>query len=218
MQRAIIAALTASLLALGYSAIKSRLIGSIRVESEILRKISGYIADGAKAFLSREYLVMAGFVPVVILLLAIFNGGRLKFQAVTFAIGALCSALAGWFGMRVATKANARTAQAATKGMGPALSIAFAGGSVMGMTVSGSRSSASPSCCLHAGDSRRGARTISRQRLFPVSLGVLARRIGRFALFARCGGGDIHEGRRGWADLVGKVEVGLPWTIIAIPP
>lgn len=209
MQGAIVAALAASLLALGYSAIKSRLIGSIRVESEILRTISGYIADGAKAFLSREYLVMAGFVPVVILLLAVFNGGRLKFQAAAFAIGALCSALSGWFGMRVATKANSRTAQAATKGMGPALSIAFAGGSVMGMTVVGLALlgiSLVLAFMLAIAGSAMGNLVAE---VFPVlsgfSLGAST-----IALFARVGGGIYTKAADVGADLVGKVEVGIP--------
>lgn len=209
LELCIAAALAASILALGYSFSKARSIRSIQVESETLGRISGYIADGARAFLSREYLVIAAFVPIVVLALALFNGGLSRLQAAAFAMGALCSGLSGWFGMGVATKANARTAQAAAKGIGPALSIAFAGGSVMGMTVVG-LALLGISIILAAMSTIAGADAESLKAVgFPVlsgfSLGAST-----IALFARVGGGIYTKAADVGADLVGKVEVGIP--------
>ena len=209
LESGIIAALAASLLALGYSMAKARHIGSIRVESEILVRISGYIADGARAFLSREYLVIAAFLPLVILVLAFFNHGVLKFQAAAFAAGALCSALSGWFGMGVATKANARTAQAATQGIAPALAIAFAGGSVMGMTVVGLALLGISLVMLGMMAIAGADAEALAVSVFPVlsgfSLGA-----SMIALFARVGGGIYTKAADVGADLVGKVEAGIP--------
>ena len=206
----IIAASTlASLFALLYAGLKARRIGSIPVESDILARISGYIADGATAFLSREYAVIAIIVPIVAALLAIFNGGVLKLQAGAFVVGAACSALSGWFGMKVATKANARTAQAAVKGMGPALALAFAGGSVMGMTVVGlallGASAVIMATAAIAGGDLAALSTAVLPVLSGFSLGAST-----IALFARVGGGIYTKAADVGADLVGKVEAGIP--------
>ncbi|MCE1195412.1 sodium-translocating pyrophosphatase, partial [bacterium] len=199
----------ASLSALLYSGLKARRIGSIPVESDILARISGYIADGAAAFLSREYAVIAIIVPIVAALLAIFNGGILKLQAGAFVAGAACSALSGWFGMKVATKANARTAQAAGKGMAQALALAFAGGSVMGMTVVGlallGASAVVMATAAIAGGDLAALSTAVLPVLSGFSLGAST-----IALFARVGGGIYTKAADVGADLVGKVEAGIP--------
>jgi K(+)-stimulated pyrophosphate-energized sodium pump len=209
LQYSIAAALVASLLALTYAFIKARAIGKVDVENDTLRTISGYIADGARAFLTREYLVIATIIPLVVLVLALFNAGLLKLQAAAFLIGALCSALSGWFGMSVATKANARTAQAAMKGMGPALSFAFAGGSVMGMTVVGlgilGISLVLGFMILIGGSDVEALAATAFPVLSGFSLGAST-----IALFARVGGGIFTKAADVGADLVGKVEAGIP--------
>ncbi|HRS65391.1 MAG TPA: sodium/proton-translocating pyrophosphatase, partial [Spirochaetia bacterium] len=137
MTEILLIAFLGSLLALGYAVIQSLRISRIAVDNKNLERISGYIAEGARAFLNREYLVLLPFVVIVALFLLVANSGALRLQALAFFMGALFSALAGYFGMMVATKANARTAQQAEKGINHALRVAFAGGSVMGMTVVG---------------------------------------------------------------------------------
>jgi len=208
-QLIIAASLLASFFALLYSGLKARYIGSIPVESDILARISGYIADGAVAFLSREYAVIAVIVPIVAALLVLFNGGVLKLQAGAFVVGAACSALSGWFGMKVATKANARTAQAATKGIGQALALAFAGGSVMGMTVVGLALLGASAVILATAAIAGGDLAALSTSVLPVlsgfSLGAST-----IALFARVGGGIYTKAADVGADLVGKVEAGIP--------
>ncbi len=205
----VLAAAAASLMALFYAFSKARGIGRIRVESAALAQISGYIEEGARAFLTREYLVIAVIVPIVAVLLAVFNSGALRFQAAAFAVGALCSGLAGWFGMSVATKANARTAQAAEVGIGPALSLAFAGGSVMGMTVVGLAlmgiSLVLGFMLLHSGSDVGVLASVTFPVLSGFSLGAST-----IALFARVGGGIYTKAADVGADLVGKVEAGIP--------
>ena len=95
-----------SLLALGYAVVKTKWIYKQPVDNPKLKKISGYVADGAMAFLVREYKVLIPFVLFVAAFLAIANKGALRFQAVAFVVGATASALAGFIGMRVATAAN----------------------------------------------------------------------------------------------------------------
>lgn len=209
LELGIVAAVAAAIMALLYSALKARWIGGIKVESEELARISGYITEGARAFLAREYMVIAAIVPIVAVLLAVFNGGTLKLQAAAFVLGSLCSGLAGWFGMDVATKANSRTAQAAEVGIAPALSLAFAGGSVMGMTVVG-LALLGISIVLGAMMLIVGADvSVLASTTFPVlsgfSLGAST-----IALFARVGGGIYTKAADVGADLVGKVEAGIP--------
>jgi len=107
--------------------------------SEKMKAIGGHIADGAMAFLKAEYRVLGIFIIAVAILLAFANRGEgMRYLvAVSFIVGAMASGLAGFLGMRVATKANYRTAQAARTGLSQALEIAFAGGSVMGLSVVG---------------------------------------------------------------------------------
>lgn len=162
--------------------------------NERMREISSAIHEGAKAFLFAEYRILVFF--ILALLIAI--GFAISWgSAVSFLIGALFSIIAGYFGMNVATKANVRTAEAAAKGgMKKALSIAFSGGAVMGMCVAG---------LGLFGIASIFALTENADYLFGFSLGASS-----IALFARVGGGIYTKAADVGADLVGKVEAGIP--------
>ncbi len=203
----IVTVLTA-LVALVYSSITSNVIKKIPLYNPTVTRIAGYIEDGAHAFLTREYRTVGFIIPVVALLLFFFNLGILKLQSISFLIGAVLSASAGWFGMNIAVKANARTAEAAQRGVLPALRIAFSSGSVMGMTVVGL-------VLLGIGGLLGllllilNAEGMLAETVLPIisgfSLGA-----SMMALFARVGGGIYTKAADVGADLVGKVEVGIP--------
>ena len=132
--------LGAALLALVFAAVQRMWVAKQDAGTDRMKIIGGYIADGAMAFLGREYRVLAIFVVVVAGLLAVSNSGRSDSHvliALAFVVGALCSAAAGFVGMRVATMANIRTTAAARESLNGALKVAFAGGSVMGLSVVG---------------------------------------------------------------------------------
>ncbi|MBP7096924.1 MAG: sodium-translocating pyrophosphatase [Spirochaetia bacterium] len=209
MTVALIAAACAGFLALAYAAFRAAWIYRQTVEAPNLARIGGFIAEGAVAFLKREYTVLAPFVLVVGAFLALANAGNLRLQALAFALGAVTSAAAGWFGMKVATAANSRTAQAAARGLGPALQVAFAGGSVMGMTVVGLALLGIAAIVAGAVALFGGELPVLHDTVFPVlsgfSLGASA-----MALFARVGGGIFTKAADVGADLVGKVEAGIP--------
>jgi len=201
--------LASGLAATLYAVLQSRWIYRLKVDFEPLRRIAGYIADGANAFLKREYTVLAPFVLLVALFLALANRGSLKWQAAAFILGAICSAAAGFFGMRVATAANSRTAMQAKQGISAALKVAFAGGSVMGMTVAG-LAMIGIAAVLALGSWLFGNSLAAyRDVVFPIlsgfSLGAST-----IALFARVGGGIFTKAADVGADLVGKVEAGIP--------
>lgn len=163
--------------------------------TERMKEIAAAINDGAKAFLFAEYKILAIF--VVVLFIAIGLGLGSWITALCFLFGALFSILAGYIGMNVATKANVRTANAArTSGMNKALSIAFSGGSVMGMCVVGLGLLGASVLFLIFKDT---------SVLFGFSLGASS-----IALFARVGGGIYTKAADVGADLVGKVEAGIP--------
>ena len=163
--------------------------------TERMKEIAAAINDGAKAFLFAEYKILAIF--VVVLFIAIGLGLGSWITALCFLFGALFSILAGYIGMNVATKANVRTANAArTSGMNKALSIAFSGGSVMGMCVVGLGLLGASVLFLIFNDTNV---------LFGFSLGASS-----IALFARVGGGIYTKAADVGADLVGKVEAGIP--------
>lgn len=163
--------------------------------TERMKEIAVAINDGAKAFLFAEYKILAIF--VVVLFIAIGLGLGSWITALCFLFGALFSILAGYIGMNVATKANVRTANAArTSGMNKALSIAFSGGSVMGMCVVGLGLLGASVLFLIFEDTNV---------LFGFSLGASS-----IALFARVGGGIYTKAADVGADLVGKVEAGIP--------
>ena len=162
--------------------------------NERMQEISSAIHEGAKAFLFAEYRILVFFILALFIAIgfAISRG-----SAISFLIGALFSIVAGYFGMSVATKANVRTAEAASKGgMKKALSIAFSGGAVMGMCVAG---------LGLFGIAAIYALTENADYLFGFSLGASS-----IALFARVGGGIYTKAADVGADLVGKVEAGIP--------
>lgn len=180
-------------LALGYAVVASGKIGAFKVDHARVNELSGIIQGGAMAFLYREYKALVPFVIVVGALLAWKINPQ---SAVCFVCGAVCSALTGYVGMRVATKSNGKTAFAATHGMNDALKIAFTGGSVMGMTV--------------VGVGLLGVVVmyfIFKDANIVTAFGFGASSI---ALFARVGGGIYTKAADVGADLVGKVEAGIP--------
>ena len=183
----------AGVLALLFAFVATGKINAFKVDNDRINELSGIIQKGAMAFLYREYKALVPFVLIV--------AGLLAFKisvpsAVCFVIGAFCSALTGYVGMKVATKANGKTAFGATQGMNSALRIAFTGGSVMGMTVVGVGILGIVGMYVLYGD----ANVIA-------SFGFGASSI---ALFARVGGGIYTKAADVGADLVGKVEAGIP--------
>ena len=159
-------------------------------------KISGYIADGAMTFLKKQYTAIAVFVVIVFLVLGLLLPNNAWQTAISFLVGALCSAGAGFIGMRVATKANVRTAQAARTSQNSALGIAFSGGAVMGMSVTGLGLLGLGILYLIFRD--------------PTIVNGFAMGGSSIALFGRVGGGIYTKAADVGADLVGKVESGLP--------
>ena len=184
----------AAILALIFAGYKAHYVQKAAPGNSRMQEIAASIAEGADAFLKSEYKILAIFITVLFVLIAIFiNTGT----AVCFVIGALFSILAGFFGMKVATRANVRTANAAMEhGMNRALSIAFSGGAVMGMCVVG---------LGLLGCSLIYMLTGNYNILFGFSLGASS-----IALFARVGGGIYTKAADVGADLVGKVEAGIP--------
>ncbi len=197
-------------LALLYTFWKSGWVSKQEVGTPKMARIANNIAEGAMAFLSAEYKVLAIFVAVVAALLAFSAGADSSWMvAFSFVLGAICSALAGYIGMKVATKANVRTTQAARTSLGKALEVAFAGGAVMGLGVVG------------LGVLGLGSLFILYKGMFGVESMEEVRRVitvltgfsfgaSSIALFARVGGGIYTKAADVGADLVGKVEAGIP--------
>ena len=161
--------------------------------TEKMKEIAAAIKEGADAFLKREYTVLAYFVAVVAVALAIFIN---PIMAPTYIFGSVCSGLAGFFGMQVALKANVRTANAAREGLYRAFPIAFRGGAVMGLSVVGMGL---------LGISIVYGLTGNPEIILGYSFGASA-----MALFAKAGGGIYTKTADIGADLVGKVELGIP--------
>ncbi|RLI06780.1 sodium-translocating pyrophosphatase [Candidatus Bathyarchaeota archaeon] len=168
--------------------------------TERMKEIAAAIKEGADAFLKREYTVLAYFVAVVSIILAIVSVVHPDFinpvMAPTYIFGSVCSGLAGFFGMHVALKANVRTANAARDGLNRAFPIAFRGGAVMGLSVVGMGL---------LGISIIYALTGNPEIILGYSFGASA-----MALFAKAGGGIYTKTADVGADLVGKVELGIP--------
>ena len=202
-------------IALIYTFIQSNWVSKQNAGNEKMKVISGHIADGAMAFLKAEYKIMMYFVIIVAILLAVMgmtNSNSHWTIGIAFVIGAILSALAGFIGMKIATKANVRTAEAAKTSLSKALKVSFTGGSVMGMGVAGLAVLGLGSVYLiikqifapdAAVDSHEMERTI--EILTGFSLGAES-----IALFARVGGGIYTKAADVGADLVGKVEAGIP--------
>ena len=195
------------ILALIFVFLKNNWVSKQEVGNEKMERIAKNIADGAMSFLKAEYKILSIFVVAVAILL-FFKGqaesGSNGMVSVSFIVGAVCSALAGFIGMKVATKANVRTTNAAQKSLGKALEVAFAGGSVMGLGVVGLGVLGLSS--LFAIYSNQGWDiTEVLNVLSGFSLGASS-----IALFARVGGGIYTKAADVGADLVGKVEAGIP--------
>ena len=193
-------------IALIYVYIKNRWVSSKEVGNAKMAKIAKNIADGAMAFLKAEYKILSIFVILTSVLLAIkgINEGTSWLVSLSFIIGAGCSGLAGFIGMKVATKANVRTTNAAQKSLGKALEIAFSGGSVMGMGVVGLGVLGISSLFLVYMELFDSVDTVIKV-ISGFSLGASS-----IALFARVGGGIYTKAADVGADLVGKVEAGIP--------
>ena len=195
--------IAAGLLGLGIAFLLYNKVNSIKIENETVAKITGQIQDGAMAFLYAEYRLLSGF--IVIVAIALLLGGEengLGMETmVAFIIGALCSVAAGFSGMRSATSANGRTAQAAADGgQSAALTTSYNGGAVMGLAVGG-----------------LGLAGISLMYYLTQTEFLTVENIAGFgmgassiALFARVGGGIYTKAADVGADLVGKVEAGIP--------
>jgi K(+)-stimulated pyrophosphate-energized sodium pump len=204
METLFFAAPVAGLIALIFAYYLVTKINKVDPGNEKMREIASAIHEGAMAFLNREYKVLVVFIIILAAIIAItgfVTEGEESMQpttAVAFVIGAICSILAGNFGMRVATKANVRTANAAAqKGMNKALEVAFSGGAVMGMSV--------------VGLGLLGLGIVIF--LFPGQSSVIngfALGASSVALFGRVGGGIYTKAADVGADLVGKVEAGIP--------
>ncbi len=190
---------------------KSAWVNKQDAGTDKMKKIASHIAEGAMAFLKAEYKVLAIFVVCVAVLLAVTANSKTSHPlvGVSFILGAFCSALAGFIGMRVATKANVRTTNAARTSLGKALEVAFAGGSVMGMGVVG------------LGVLGLSGLFIIYSQMFGISNQMNLNQVitiltgfsfgaSSIALFARVGGGIYTKAADVGADLVGKVEAGIP--------
>jgi K(+)-stimulated pyrophosphate-energized sodium pump len=190
---------------------KSAWVNKQDAGTDKMKKIAGHIAEGAMAFLKAEYKVLAIFVVCVALLLGFTANSETSspLVGVSFVLGAFCSALAGFIGMRVATKANVRTTNAARTSLGKALEVAFAGGSVMGMGVVG------------LGVLGLSTLFIIYSKMFGIDNQMNLTQVitiltgfsfgaSSIALFARVGGGIYTKAADVGADLVGKVEAGIP--------
>jgi K(+)-stimulated pyrophosphate-energized sodium pump len=196
--------------ALIYAWIRASQVSRADVGTERMAEIGGFIREGAMAFLRREYTALALFVVVVAILLALANYSRgTSLVAVSFVVGATCSGLAGFFGMRVATLANTRTAAAARTSIVKALNVAFTGGSVMGMCVVGLGVIGLSVLFLFYTNTFGVTEQAIRGKVLAIlagfSLGASS-----IALFARVGGGIYTKAADVGADLVGKVEAGIP--------
>jgi K(+)-stimulated pyrophosphate-energized sodium pump len=201
------------LIGLLYTLVKFLWVSKQDAGNPRMKEISDYIAEGAMAFLKAEWKILAYFVVILALLLGFMANSNESSHwsiSISFIIGAVFSATAGYIGMKVATKANVRTAEAAKTSLSRALKVSFTGGSVMGMGVSGLAVLGLGGLFLILkhyfspdGDAEGMLRTI--EILTGFSLGAES-----IALFARVGGGIYTKAADVGADLVGKVEAGIP--------
>ncbi len=191
--KAVYVGLIAGIMALLFAAIKTAKIMSKNKGNETMAVLSNHIYTGAMAFLKREYKILSFFVIIVAILIAVFLNYK---TSICFLCGAFCSALAGYIGMSVSTKSNSRTAHAAGKSLNKAFRIAFNGGVVMGMTVVG-----------------LGLFGLTLLYIIFKDYDIVngfALGASSIALFARVGGGIFTKAADVGADLVGKVEAGIP--------
>ena len=195
MERLIYFAPVLGICALLFAFYLTKKVGKQDAGTDRMKEIAAFIHEGARAFLTAEYKILVVFVAVLFVLIGIGIGNGVT--AVCFLVGALFSTAAGYIGMNVATKANVRTAAAAKdSGMNKALSIAFSGGAVMGMCV--------------VGFGLFGAGVVYILTKNPDVLSGFSLGASSIALFARVGGGIYTKAADVGADLVGKVEAGIP--------
>ncbi|MBN1756882.1 MAG: sodium-translocating pyrophosphatase [Chitinispirillaceae bacterium] len=203
------AVIGAGVIALLFAFSKTMWINKQDAGTDKMKEIGAAVREGAMAFLAREYKVLSIFVLVVATLLAFVNKGSVRLVALSFVIGAFCSGLSGFFGMRTATASNMRTTNGARRGLSQALQVAFSGGTVMGM------------CVVGLGSLGLSVLFLIYTKLFgseikDLTLTVLpilngfAMGASSIALFARVGGGIYTKAADVGADLVGKVEAGIP--------
>src|ERR1700729_4624074 len=198
-----------------YTFIKFAWVSKQDAGNERMQEISRYIAEGAMAFLKAEWKILSYFVVLAAILLAIMGNSNPQSHwsiAIAFILGAILSALAGYIGMRSATKANVRTAQAARTSLAQALKVSFTGGSVMGLGVSGLavlglgglfillKAIFAPDAGVNSDEMKTTIEVLTGFSLGAESI----------ALFARVGGGIYTKAADVGADLVGKVEAGIP--------
>ena len=199
--------ISAGALAMLYAFWKTSWITAQDEGTNRMKQIGASIADGAMAFLKAEYRVLAVFVIAVAVLLSIANSGKADSSpliALSFVVGAFASAFAGFLGMKVATKANNRTTNAARTSLAQALNVAFTGGSVMGLSVVGLGVLGLGGLFIFY-SSHFDSMDVTLNVLSGFSLGASS-----IALFARVGGGIYTKAADVGADLVGKVEAGIP--------
>ncbi len=198
-----------------YTLVKFNWVGKQDAGTDRMKEISTYIAEGAMAFLKAEWKVLGYFVVIVGILLAVMAGANPHSHwsiAIAFVLGAILSATAGYIGMKAATKANVRTAQAARSSLSKALNVSFTGGAVMGVGVAGLsvlglsglyivlKQYFAPDAALNSDEMLRTIEVLTGFSLGAESI----------ALFARVGGGIYTKAADVGADLVGKVEAGIP--------
>lgn len=203
------------LLALVVALRKSMWINQQDTGTEKMSTIARHIREGAMAFLRREYRILAVFVVIVAGLLAFANSGRGDTHwmiALSFVVGAVCSALSGFFGMRVATSANVRTTNAARTSLNSALKVAFSGGAVMGLSVVGLGLIGLGTLYLfyRVYFANHGSSVAEVQSFVCTVLSGFSLGASSIALFARVGGGIYTKAADVGADLVGKVEQNIP--------